>query len=215
MMHRCMSMHVPSLPDSGKFLLAESKIQESRKRLYESGIPLTIEIRNPSSTDKHMEAVRGIRNDRNTVWNWSDRCFLGFYLLLAWGALQTCSFFLFYLFIYFLLYVFVLPKTFTHTHDPRHLAILRGIRLKSRTFLFVARSTRGPKKAVLQLVVNRLGPVVRKVDNAIRWINLYPVDNAMGFPNTYRLDSDLSGGWRYPTFEQPEPELDNCRIWQQ
>ena len=26
------------------------------------------------------------------------------------------------------------------------------------------------------------------------------------FPNTYPLDSDLSGGWHYPTFEQPEPE---------
>ena len=36
------------------------------------------------------------------------------------------------------------------------------------------------------------GPIVRKVDNAIRWINLYPVDNAIDFPNTYLLDSDLS-----------------------
>ena len=34
-------------------------------------------------------------------------------------------------------------------------------------------------------------PVVEKVDNAIRWINLYPVDSAIGFPNTYPLDSDL------------------------
>ena len=25
-------------------------------------------------------------------------------------------------------------------------------------------------------------------------INLYPVDGAIGFPNTYPLDSDLSGG---------------------
>jgi len=31
-------------------------------------------------------------------------------------------------------------------------------------------------------------PVVQKVDDAIRWINLYPVDNAIGFPNTYPLD---------------------------
>ena len=37
-------------------------------------------------------------------------------------------------------------------------------------------------------------PVVQKVDRAIRWINLYPVGNAIGFPNTYPLDSDLSGG---------------------
>ena len=41
--------------------------------------------------------------------------------------------------------------------------------------------------------------------NAIHWINLYPVDSAVGFPNTYPLDSDLSGGWRYPAFEQLGP----------
>ena len=38
------------------------------------------------------------------------------------------------------------------------------------------------------------GPVVRKVDNAIQWINLYPVDSAVDFPNTYPLDTELSGG---------------------
>ena len=37
-------------------------------------------------------------------------------------------------------------------------------------------------------------PVVQKVDSANRWINLYPVGNAIGFPDTYPLDSDLSGG---------------------
>ena len=37
-------------------------------------------------------------------------------------------------------------------------------------------------------------PVVQKVDNAIRWINLYSVDSVIGFPNTYQLDSDLSNG---------------------
>ena len=37
-------------------------------------------------------------------------------------------------------------------------------------------------------------PVVQKVDNAIHWINLYPLDRATGFPNTYPLDSDLSDG---------------------
>ena len=30
--------------------------------------------------------------------------------------------------------------------------------------------------------------------NAIHWINLYPVDSATGFLNTYPQDSDLSGG---------------------
>ena len=37
-------------------------------------------------------------------------------------------------------------------------------------------------------------PVVQKLDSAIHRINLYPVDNAIGFRNTYPLDSDLSGG---------------------
>ena len=36
-------------------------------------------------------------------------------------------------------------------------------------------------------------PVVEKVDSAIPWINLYPVDKAIGFPKTYPLDSDLCG----------------------
>ena len=40
----------------------------------------------------------------------------------------------------------------------------------------------------------RQAPVVRKVDNAIHWINHYPVDSAIGFRNVYPLDSDLSGG---------------------
>ena len=38
-------------------------------------------------------------------------------------------------------------------------------------------------------------PVVQKVDKAIHWINLYPLDSTIiGFPNTYPLVSDLSGG---------------------
>jgi len=37
-------------------------------------------------------------------------------------------------------------------------------------------------------------PVVQKLDSAIHRINHYPVDNAIGFPNTYALDSDLSDG---------------------
>ena len=39
-----------------------------------------------------------------------------------------------------------------------------------------------------------LAPVVQKLDSATHRINLYPVDNAIGFPNTYPLDSDLSSG---------------------
>ena len=39
-----------------------------------------------------------------------------------------------------------------------------------------------------------MAPVVQKADSANQRINLYPVDSAIGFPNTYPLDSDLSGG---------------------
>ena len=47
-----------------------------------------------------------------------------------------------------------------------------------------------------------LAPVVHKVDNDIHRINHYPRDSTT---NTYPLDSDLSGGKRYPTFEQLGP----------
>ena len=33
--------------------------------------------------------------------------------------------------------------------------------------------------------------VVQKVDNAIHHITLYPLDSAIGSPNTYQLDSDF------------------------
>ena len=39
-----------------------------------------------------------------------------------------------------------------------------------------------------------LGPVVQKVDSAIQRTNLYPVVSAIGFPDTYPLDSDLPCG---------------------
>ena len=38
-----------------------------------------------------------------------------------------------------------------------------------------------------------LGPVVRKVDNPIHRINLYPVDSVIDLRNSYPLDSDISG----------------------
>ena len=50
-----------------------------------------------------------------------------------------------------------------------------------------------------------LAPVVQTLDSAIHQIKIYPADNAIGFPNTYPLDSDLSGGQCYPMFEQPGP----------
>ena len=37
-------------------------------------------------------------------------------------------------------------------------------------------------------------PAVRRVDNAIHQINLYLIDSAVCFVDTYPLDSDLSSG---------------------
>ena len=45
------------------------------------------------------------------------------------------------------------------------------------------------------------------MDKAIHWINFNPADNAIVSPDTYLLDSDLSGRWPYRTFEQPGPEM--------
>ena len=52
---------------------------------------------------------------------------------------------------------------------------------------------------------NDLAPVVQKSDGAIHRVNHYPLNSTFGFPNTYPLDRDLSGGWRYPTLEQLGP----------
>ena len=45
-----------------------------------------------------------------------------------------------------------------------------------------------------------LAPVVQKIDEDIHWMRLYPLDNAIGFCNTYLLDSDFF--WWNPVFEQ-------------
>ena len=44
------------------------------------------------------------------------------------------------------------------------------------------------------LRITEQAPVVQTLDSAIHRINHYPVDSVIGFPNTYPLDSDLSGG---------------------
>ena len=48
--------------------------------------------------------------------------------------------------------------------------------------------------------------------NAIHRINLYPVDSVIDFRKTYSLDSDLSGGQRYPMFEQPGPAMGTLKV---
>lgn len=42
---------------------------------------------------------------------------------------------------------------------------------------------------ILAKQTNKPVPVVRRVDNALHRINLYPVDSAVSFVNTYPLDS--------------------------
>ena len=42
----------------------------------------------------------------------------------------------------------------------------------------------------------------KKVNNAIHWINLHPMNGAISFPSTHPLDSHLSSGKRYPAYEQ-------------
>ena len=46
---------------------------------------------------------------------------------------------------------------------------------------------------LISILIIQLAPVVQKVNNAIHWINLYPLKSVMGFSNSYPLDSDLSG----------------------
>ena len=45
-------------------------------------------------------------------------------------------------------------------------------------------------------------------DSVNHWINLHPLDNAIGFRNTYALNSGLSGEWRYPSIEQRGPGVE-------
>ena len=44
------------------------------------------------------------------------------------------------------------------------------------------------------------------MDCAIRWINHHLVDSEIGFAMTFPLQSNLSGGWRYPSFKQLRPD---------
>ena len=67
--------------------------------------------------------------------------------------------------------------------------------------------------------------LVQMADNAIHWINLYPLDSAIGFPN-HPLNSELSGFDRLPWpvdsamaafAEQQGPEIGlgsfTCKFW--
>ena len=72
-------------------------------------------------------------------------------------------------------------------------------------------SFRAQASRALTLCCVLLAPVVQTLDSAIHRINHYPADKYYRNQLRYPLDSDLSGGQRYPTFEQPGPEVErNC-----
>lgn len=61
-------------------------------------------------------------------------------------------------------------------------------------------------------------PVIQKVDCAVQWINLYPIDNAVGFSNAFHYllhKRDFSGGQQHTFSEQLGPDesdiYDKCK----
>ena len=50
-----------------------------------------------------------------------------------------------------------------------------------------------------------LATLIQTLDSDILRINHYPVVKNQENQFFYPLDRDLSGGWRYPSFEQLEP----------
>ena len=50
------------------------------------------------------------------------------------------------------------------------------------------------------------------MDSAIHWINLYPGNSAIGFPNTYPLDSDYPVDSAIQRFNNRGFEAKNVRI---
>ena len=60
--------------------------------------------------------------------------------------------------------------------------------------LAVGSKDKNLRKNLLAMQPYALASVVRRLDNAIRWIKLYLVDHAIRFAITYPPDSDLSVG---------------------
>ena len=54
--------------------------------------------------------------------------------------------------------------------------------------------------------IHRTKSVANKVNSVIHRIKIYPVDKAIGFPNTYPVDSDfLSSGQRFQGLNNKRP----------
>lgn len=172
-------MCVPSLPESGN---PKPWNSEYGSRNPES--QLTIDIRNPSSTGSRLES--GI-HCVELMWQVLavPISLLGFYLLLAWGALQTCTvsfcsifFFSFYTFLFYPRHhelhprsttpACLRPTAFSYTPVRRFL----GWMIEIKVFSFRSLVYLGPKKAVLQPVLNRLHSTLAVFGNnktLIRW----------------------------------------------
>ena len=79
--------------------------------------------------------------------------------------------------------------------------------LVSNALVCGVRSLSNASLISMNLIYDHLAPVVQTLDSAIHWINHYPLDNSIGFTSVYPLASDLSGGQRYPSFEQLGPDV--------
>ena len=74
-----------------------------------------------------------------------------------------------------------------HRDDREH-AKSRGLKVNSEVSIFFPPFLVDPRlMGDLQYQLGLQAMVVQKVDNAIRWINLYPLDSAIGFPDTFPL----------------------------
>ena len=69
-------------------------------------------------------------------------------------------------------------------------------------------SRNGPLAPVVQTLDSAIhqAPVVQKLDNAIQRISRYPEDKYCENKLLYPLDSNLSSGLYYPSFEQLGPD---------
>ena len=77
-------------------------------------------------------------------------------------------------------------------HFSENISFLVYLTFTSISLFFYGFSSKAMNVAFVALH-HILAPVVQKVDNAIHWISLYPLNSAIGFPNSYLLDSNLSG----------------------
>jgi len=82
-----------------------------------------------------------------------------------------------------------LPENYQKSLKLRHLTS----RLTGYRYLFQTGKNTAGKTGRTERTIN-LTPVVHKLDSAIQHINTHPMASAIGFPKTYPLDSDLSGG---------------------